>query len=140
MQSHWFSHQSHFHEMNQYIFCGSVTVYANLPLIRQLIIGSTNPPNKLVSGRNYYVHCKKLPFCRYSLYIVTTHPFSCLRQQAARESGVMGKRARQRVGALHYVAHQVGSSLYSCSHYTVLPPSNLRRPFAGGSRQYIYIM
>ena len=24
------------------------------------------------------------------------------------------------------------------SHYTVLPPSNLRRPFAGGSRQYIH--
>ncbi len=30
--------------------------------------------------------------------IVTTHPFSCVRQQAARESGVMEKGARQRVG------------------------------------------
>ena len=30
--------------------------------------------------------------------IVTTHLFSCVRPQAARESGVMEKRARQRVG------------------------------------------
>ncbi len=26
------------------------------------------------------------------------------------------------------------------SHYTVLPPSNLRRPFACGSRQYVYLV
>ncbi len=33
-----------------------------------------------------------------TIYIVTTHPFSCVRRQATRESGVMEKRAWQRVG------------------------------------------
>ena len=39
-----------------------------------------------------------MSFNKVNYYIVTTHPFSCVRQQAARESGVMEKRARQRVG------------------------------------------
>ena len=47
-------------------------------------------------------------------YIVTTHPFSCVRQQAAREFGVMG-----------------------ALHLTVLRPPKPRSPMGGGSRQYI---
>ena len=35
------------------------------------------------------------------------------------------------------VARQVGGSPFYHSHYTVLMPSNLRSPFAGGPRQYI---
>ncbi len=66
-------------------------------------------------------------------YIVTTHPFSCVRQQAAREFGVMGKREAP---ATVYVK----SSMLGALHLTVLRLPKPQSPMGGGSRQYIWII
>ncbi len=56
----------------------------------------------------------------FCIYIVTTHPFSCVTQQAARESGVMEKGHDNELEAPATVC--VKSPVLGALHLTVLRP------------------